>query len=131
MATPGLAPFVRQWAALLTTYKRDGAPVGTPVNIAVEGDHAYFRTPDKTGKVKRIRNNPEVDIAPSTVRGNPTGPARRARARLLDADSEENRHAAQCLQRKYPVVQGVLVPATHRLMRFRTLHYELRLLDEQ
>ena len=28
---------------LLTTYKRDGTPVGTPVSIAFEGDRAFFR----------------------------------------------------------------------------------------
>jgi uncharacterized protein len=43
---PALEPFVHQWAVLLTTYRRDGTPVGTPVNIAVEGDHAYVRTWD-------------------------------------------------------------------------------------
>jgi hypothetical protein len=36
-ATQTLEPFVGQWAVLLTTYKRDGTPVGTAVNIAVEG----------------------------------------------------------------------------------------------
>ena len=45
-ATRALEPFVGQWAALLTTYKRDGTPVGTAVNIVVEDDHAYFRTCD-------------------------------------------------------------------------------------
>jgi hypothetical protein len=45
-ATQTLEPFVKQWAVLLTTYKRDGTPVGTAVNIAVEGDLAYFRTWD-------------------------------------------------------------------------------------
>ncbi len=41
---PGLAPYVRQKTVLLTTYKRDGTQVGTPVHIAVDGDHAYVRT---------------------------------------------------------------------------------------
>ena len=54
-----LDPFVEQWAVLLTTYKRDGTPVGTAVNIVVEGDHAYFRTWDTAWKLKRIRNNPD------------------------------------------------------------------------
>ncbi|MHB8330215.1 MAG: hypothetical protein ACYDD6_11450 [Acidimicrobiales bacterium] len=36
----GFEPFVRQWTTLLTTFKRDGTPVGTPVNLAVEGDRA-------------------------------------------------------------------------------------------
>jgi len=54
-----LDPFVEQWAVLLTTYKRAGTPVGTAVNIVVEGDHAYFRTWDTAWKLKRIRNNPD------------------------------------------------------------------------
>ncbi|GGZ95224.1 PPOX class F420-dependent oxidoreductase [Streptomyces echinoruber] len=126
-ASPELARFVRQYTVLLTTYKRDGTGVGTPVNIAVDGDRAYFRTPGGTWKVKRIRNNPEVELAPSTFRGRPTGPAVRARARLLEPGGAEDRHAARLLRRKYPFVQGVLVPLAHKLMRTRTLHYELRI----
>ena len=63
-ATQILEPFVGQWAVLLTTYKRDGTPVGTAVNIAVEGDRAYFRTWDTAWKLRRIRNNPRVQFAP-------------------------------------------------------------------
>ncbi len=44
MVMPVLEPFVRQWAVLLVTYKRDGTPVGTPVSIAVEGERAFVRT---------------------------------------------------------------------------------------
>jgi uncharacterized protein len=73
-----LEPLVKQWAVLLTTYRRDGAPVGTPVNVVVEGDHAYFRTWDTAWKLRRIRNNPEVHFAPSTPLGKPTGPHIRA-----------------------------------------------------
>ena len=116
-------PFVRQWAALLTTYRRDGTPVGTAVSIAVEGDHAFFRTYHTAGKAKRLRNNPVVEIAPSTMLGKPTGPAVHARAQLLSG--EEARHAARSLHRTYPLFQGVLVRLGHRLMRFKTLHYEL------
>src|SRR6185503_1521 len=36
-ASPDLAPFARQKTALLTTYRRDGSPVGTPLSIAVAG----------------------------------------------------------------------------------------------
>jgi uncharacterized protein len=36
-----LEPFVNQKTVLLTTYRRNGAPVGTPVNIAVEGARAF------------------------------------------------------------------------------------------
>ncbi|MER5443936.1 PPOX class F420-dependent oxidoreductase [Streptomyces sp. NPDC002790] len=128
--SPALAPFVKQYAVLLTTHKKDGTGVGTPVNIAVEGDHAYIRTFGKAWKVKRMRNNPEVEIAPSTVRGAPTGPAVKARVRLLDQGGEENKHAAALIRRKHPFLHGITVPLTHKVRRDRTLHYEVRLLGE-
>ncbi|MFI6940531.1 PPOX class F420-dependent oxidoreductase [Streptomyces sp. NPDC050418] len=128
--SPELAPFVKQRNILLTTYKRDGTAVGTPVNIAVDGDHAYIRTYDKAWKAKRMRNNPEVEIAPSTARGVPTGPSSKAQVRLLDVDSAEALRAAQLLQRKHRLLQGVLVPLFHRMKKYRTLHYEVRMAGE-
>jgi predicted pyridoxine 5'-phosphate oxidase superfamily flavin-nucleotide-binding protein len=101
-ATPTLEPFVHQKYVLLTTYRRDGTPVGTPVNIAVEGDRAFVRTWDTAWKVKRIRNNSEVEVAPSTLRGKPTGPA---------------------------ILHGLLVPLVHRLRRNKTVHIELKPVD--
>jgi len=121
-----LAPFNRQKTVVLTTFRRDGTPVGTPVSIAVDGDHAYVRSFEQAWKTKRIRNNAAVTIAPSTMRGAPTAPAVAATARrLTDA---ENRMAARALTRKYPLLHGVLVPLMHRLGRTktgRTVHFEL------
>ena len=68
-----LQRFADERQILLTTYRRDGTPVGTPVHVAVEGDVAYVRTFDPSGKLKRMRNNADVDIAPSTLRGRATG----------------------------------------------------------
>ncbi len=118
-----LEPLVRQWAVLLTTQKQDGSRVGTPVNIAVHGDRAYVSTPANTAKVKRLRNFPDVGIAPCTLRGRPTGPSLRARARLLDG--EESAAAVRLLRRKYPVVHRVLVPLELRFMGTQGLYYEL------
>ena len=118
-----LEPFVGQWAVLLTTYKRDGTPVGTAVNIAVEGDHAYFRTWDTAWKLRRIRNNPEVQFAPSTARGKPTAPPIGARARVLEG--EDSARAARLLADKYPALHGLLVPLVHRLRGNKTMHIEL------
>ncbi|MER6052169.1 PPOX class F420-dependent oxidoreductase [Streptomyces sp. BHT-5-2] len=128
--SPGLAPFEKQTTILLTTYKRDGTGVGTPVNVAVDGDRAYFRTVGSAGKVKRIRNFPEVEFRASTWRGRPVGPPVRARARLLDADTREFRRAERSLTRKYPLIHGLVAPLVHRLRRERTLHYELRLVED-
>jgi PPOX class probable F420-dependent enzyme len=118
-----LEPLKDTWAAALTTYKRDGTPVRTAVNIAVDGEKAYFRTPGRTWKVKRLRNNPEVEIAPSDNRGNPTGAPIKAAARLLSGDEEK--HAAELIDRKYAIVQRYGVRALHRLLRWQTQHYEL------
>lgn len=116
--------FVNQYTVLLTTYKRDGTPVGTPVNIAVEGDRAYIRTWETAWKFKRIRNNPLVTIQPSTLRGTPTGEPVTADARILDGD--ESAHAGRLLAQKHPILHGFLVPLIHRLQRHRTMHLELR-----
>ncbi|MEU7640293.1 MULTISPECIES: PPOX class F420-dependent oxidoreductase [unclassified Streptomyces] len=128
--SPGLAPFERQGTILLTTYKKDGTGVGTPVNLAVDGDHAYFRTFGSAWKVRRMRNFPEVEFCASTWRGKPTGPAVRARARLLDPTTREYRRAERSLTRKYPLIHGLVVPLVHRLRRERTLHYELRPVED-
>lgn len=120
-------PFERSWAVLLTTYRRDRTPVSTPVSLAVEGDHAYFRTYSKTWKAKRLRHTPEVEIAPSTFRGRPTGPGRRGQARLLE--DEADRHARSLIAKQYPVFQGVLITLIHKVARYTTLHYEVSALD--
>jgi PPOX class probable F420-dependent enzyme len=121
-------PFVKRPTALLTTYRRDGTPVATPVTIAVERDHAYVRTWDSAWKAKRMRNNPVVAVAPATMRGRPRGAAISARSRLLDG--AEAKHAARAIARRQPLLQGVLVPLAHRVMGYRTLHYELTTLRE-
>jgi hypothetical protein len=108
---------------LLTSYKRDGTPVGTPVSIAFDGDRVFFRSYDKAWKTKRLRNNPQVDVAPSTLRGEPTGPAIQARASLLVG--AQAGIAAKALARRHRVLHSVVVPLAHRLMRYKTMHYEL------
>jgi PPOX class probable F420-dependent enzyme len=108
---------------LLTTYKRDGTPVDTAVSIAFDGDRAFFRSYDKAWKTKRLRNDPNVMVAPATVKGTATGPAIEARATLLDGAQAQL--AARALARRHRVLQAVIVPLTHRLSRYRTMHYEL------
>jgi PPOX class probable F420-dependent enzyme len=126
VASPALVRFLRQKTVLVTSYRRDGRPVGTPVSLAVDGDHAYLRSFEKAGKTRRIRHNPRVEVAPSTARGQPTGPALQATARRLEG--AESRHAARLLARKHPMLHGVLVPWTHRLGRAKTgktVHFQL------
>ncbi len=117
------APFARQRTVLLTTFRRDGTPVGTPVSIVVEGDRAFIRTWDTAGKAKRIRSNPEVTIAPCTASGRATGPPVLAHARILTG--EESARAGRLLAGKYPLLHGLLVPLVHRQHGNTTTHIEL------
>lgn len=118
-----LARFADEKVVLLQTRKRDGTWVDTPVNIAVQGNVAFFRTYAKASKNKRLRNFADVRFRPCTWRGKPTGPPVEATARLLSAD--ESAGAAALIERKYQLLQGFFVPLSHRAMRTKTLHYEL------
>ena len=116
-------PLAGQTYVLLTTYRRDGTGVPTPVHIALDGGRAFVRTWDTAWKLRRIRNNPEVEVAPCTARGKPTGPAVRARARVLEG--AESAYAGRLLARKHPILHGYLIPLLHRLRGNRTTHIEL------
>lgn len=110
----------------LTTFRRDGTAVATPVHIAVgpdDRDAAYFRTWDTTGKAKRLRHTSAVLLAPSTFRGRALAPAIRAEARLLDG--EASRHAARLLASKHPILHGRLIPWYHRRRGWVTQQYRL------
>jgi uncharacterized protein len=118
-----LGPLERSWAVLLRTRKRDGTWVGTPVNLAVDGERAYFGSPADSWKVRRLRNFDEVEVAPSTLRGRPLGTAVKARARLLDGD--EARAAERVLVRRHPIVHRFVVPLEVWLKGTTNTLYEL------
>jgi uncharacterized protein len=120
---PILQRFVTEKVVLLETRKRDGTWVATPVNLAVTGDRAFFRTPARAVKNRRLRNFSEVRFRPCTWQGKPTGSPVQASARLLSG--QESAAAGQLIEAKYPILQRVLVPLLHRAMRTQTLHYEL------
>ena len=115
----------RQKYVRLETRKRDGTWIGTAVSIVASDGRAYFRSYDAAGKAKRLRNFPEVRVAPSTLRGRPTGPAVTGVATLLHGPEAD--HAAALLAAKYPLLHGRLVPAIHRRKGWTTQHYELTL----
>jgi PPOX class probable F420-dependent enzyme len=83
----------------LATFRRNGAPVHTPIWFAEDNEKLYFMTNSKLGKCKRIRNNPKVKIAPCTIRGKITGPEFAASARFLPP--EEFARARQAINQKY------------------------------
>lgn len=69
----------------LTTRRRDGSLVSTPVWVATDdGTRLLVWTGASTWKVKRIRHDPRVFVAKSNYRGRERGPRLEGRARILD-----------------------------------------------
>jgi PPOX class probable F420-dependent enzyme len=83
----------------LGTFRKSGAKIATPVWFGEDGDKLYVMTRSDMGKTKRIRNNPQVTIAPCTFRGKLTGPEVAALAGILPP--EEHARARQTIDRKY------------------------------
>ena len=75
--------------ALLTTFRRSGEAVPTPVEIRARGGRVYFTTWSTTGKVKRLAHTPGVTLARCTRMGKPTGPSVAGFARRLDGAEAE------------------------------------------
>ncbi|NMI00840.1 PPOX class F420-dependent oxidoreductase [Pseudonocardia acidicola] len=92
--------------AVLTTFRRDGAPVPTAVWVApIDGAIGVWTTTD-SGKVKRIRRDGHIELAESDSRGRPLGPAVAGTARVLDRAGTEQVLAA--IRRKYGLLGRLL-----------------------
>lgn len=72
----------------LATYRKNGDVVRTPVWVAVHDGIGYIFSESNVGKVKRIRNNPKVQIAECDMRGGSLGEWANGTARLVDDPAE-------------------------------------------
>lgn len=97
--TTALGELASAHYVLLTTLRKDGTPVGTPVWAVARDEKLYVWTEADTWKVKRIRGNPAVTVQPCGVRGAPRGHVREGTARLLDAP--QTKQVKRMILRKY------------------------------
>lgn len=105
---------------LLTTFRRDGTPVPTPVWVmpadvgwpGTAGDQLWVWTNPSAGKVKRLRRDGRCEVAPCTMRGEPLGRSVPAVGRVLPESSVPRVLAA--LTRKYRL-SGLLATLGPRL----------------
>ena len=67
--TPPLARLAEEQFVSLTTFRRSGDPVATPVWVAREGDALVVTTPAASGKVKRLRRDRRVELRPCSRSG--------------------------------------------------------------
>ena len=83
----------------LTTFRKTGAGAATPVWFGEADGKLYVMTRSDMGKTKRIRNRPQVRVAPCTMRGKVTGAEFAATGRILPP--EEHARARQTINQKY------------------------------
>jgi uncharacterized protein len=84
---------------LLATFRRSGVAVATPVWAAESDGRFYVRSERTAGKIKRLRKDSRVLVAPCTVRGKPLGAPLEATATVVEPEREQI--AEQALVRRY------------------------------
>src|ERR1019366_4938974 len=91
----------------LTTFRKSGVPVPTPMWFAESDGIIYIYTGATSGKVKRIRNSGRVTLAPCTANGKVTGDAVEGNARIV-SDQQEIARAEAALAKKYGIQRRLL-----------------------
>jgi len=85
----------------LETFRKNGNGVKTPVWFVQEGEVLYVRTIADSGKVKRIRNNQQVNVAPCKANGDLTGGWAPGKAHEINGDQALMGKVDQLLSKKY------------------------------
>ncbi|WP_405900757.1 PPOX class F420-dependent oxidoreductase [Streptomyces sp. NBC_00727] len=96
-----LQDFARSEYVSLTTYRKDGTPVATPVWAAVDGDELLVWTKTDSWKVKRLRNDSRVRVTVCDVRGRTEEGAASAEGTGRLLDGRETAAVRRAIGRKY------------------------------
>lgn len=90
----------------LTTFRKTGQAVTTPVWFAINLGTIYVETHADAGKLKRLRHTARVTLAPCTYNGKVTGSVSAGNARIL-TKTEERTSASMALAKKYGVMRSL------------------------
>jgi uncharacterized protein len=96
----------REQCIALTTFRKTGQRVVTPVWFAISLGTIYVETHADAGKLKRLRHTARVTLAPCTYSGKVTGSLSEGHARIL-TESEERTAASAALAKKYGVMRNL------------------------
>jgi PPOX class probable F420-dependent enzyme len=104
----------------LTTFRRSGERVSTPVWVGRDGEGLVVLTPAGSGKVKRLRRDPRVELAPcgrfGKVDDGVEPLAGTAQVRESAADVER---ARATIRRTYPIESRVVLGIERLVERLR------------
>jgi PPOX class probable F420-dependent enzyme len=101
----------------LTTYRRDGTPVSTPVWFVEEDGRLFVTTAAGSYKAKRLRRNPAAMVAPCTARGLPKGDAIPVQVEFLPSD--EHARVDRLMAKKYRIDRVLILPIYRLVMKLR------------
>jgi PPOX class probable F420-dependent enzyme len=101
----------------LTTYRRDGSPVSTPLWFVEDGGRLFAITGADSFKARRLRRNPACMVAPCSARGVPKGDAIPATAEFLP--TWEYERVDRLMAAKYRVDKLLVLPLYRLVMRLR------------
>jgi PPOX class probable F420-dependent enzyme len=96
----------REQCITLTTFRKTGQAVTTPVWFAERLGTIYVGTHADAGKLKRLRHTARVTLAPCTYTGKVTGSVSEGNARIL-TESEESTAASAALAKKYGLMRSL------------------------
>lgn len=99
----------------LTTFRKDGSAVATPVWLVRDGDTLRVITQGDSGKAKRLRNDSRVLLAPCDARGTLKGAQVDGTATLQDATETER--TAQLVEARYGLLGKLLMWRSRRAAR--------------
>lgn len=102
---------IRQQYLNIETFRKSGLGVKTPVWFVQDGDTVFVRTVANSGKVKRIRHNGQVNIAPCKVDGTLLGDWASATA-LEVVDDATDRKVDLLLDKKYGLMKKMFALAS-------------------
>jgi uncharacterized protein len=98
-----LDSFLKQQYLNIETFRKNGVGVKTPVWFVESNNELCFVTEPQSGKVKRMRNNPKVRVAPCKMDGTVTGEWQPATVRFMQGDEIKN--AEKLYNKKYGLMK--------------------------
>jgi uncharacterized protein len=114
----GLGALASEKYVRLTTFKRDGTAVATPVWIVPDGNDLLVLTSTSTGKAKRIRHTERVLLAPCDARGRVQPGTTDSEARAsIDPDVAHVRDLRRRIVRRYTIAGPVFLVVTTALKK--------------
>jgi PPOX class probable F420-dependent enzyme len=101
----------------VTSFKRDGTAVATPVWFAAENGHLLVETDGNSDKAKRIRHDAHVSVAPCSASGKLKGEPVEAHAEFLP--ESERARVERLMEQKYRVDRVLVLPVYRLVQRLR------------